>query len=95
MTYAIEYKDISAYNPIGMPWGAKGFETVDTTGIGDGDYTTGAPTSKGAPLTKPSQYSSTRLQFPFGVESDPHQGHYIVFDIKKYKTIIYRYGDIY
>ena len=45
----------------------------------------GTTSSKHAPLTRSSSYSSKRLQFPFNVESDPHQGHYIVFDIKKYK----------
>ena len=48
----------------------------------------GVPTSSHSPLSNvyaPSPYSSTRLQFPFNVESDPHQGHYIVFDIKKNK----------
>ena len=45
----------------------------------------GTSSSKHAPLTRPTSYSSTRLQFPFNVESDPHQGHYIIFDIKKYK----------
>ena len=45
----------------------------------------GTASSKHATLTRPTSYSSTRLQFPFNVESDPHQGHYIIFDIKKYK----------
>ena len=74
----VEYTDIAKYSPLGMPWGA------NQSGIDDGNYPTGTPTGKDAPLTKPTQYSSTRLQFPFNVESDPHQGHYIIFDIKKY-----------
>ena len=45
----------------------------------------GAPTSKHSTRWLRGKYSCERLQFPFNVESDPHQGHYIVFDIKKYK----------
>ena len=51
------------------------------------DLSTGVPVD-GMPWRESDQksgYSSTRLQFPFNVESDPHQGHYIIFDIKKYK----------
>ena len=45
----------------------------------------GAPTSKHSTRWLRGKYSCERLQFPFNVESDPHQGHYIVFDIKKYR----------
>ena len=45
----------------------------------------GAPTSKHSTRWLRGKYSCEKLQFPFNVETDPHQGHYIVFDIKKYR----------
>ena len=48
----------------------------------------GAPTSKHSTRWLRGKYSCERLQFPFNVESDPHQGHYIIFDIKKYKPAV-------
>ena len=43
-----------------------------------GRGTAGGPT---APIRKPNKYTTKNLAYPTGVEADPTQGHYIIFEI--------------
>ena len=43
-----------------------------------GRGTAGGPT---APIRKPNNYTTKNLAYPTGVEADPTQGHYIIFEI--------------
>ena len=43
-----------------------------------GRGTAGGPTT---PIRKPNKYTTKNLAYPTGVEADPTQGHYIIFEI--------------